>query len=214
MSLPNVRYFRLWLKTAATIRQPQLSELVRLRQCLGSRCRSSPPSAAAGAANHDGSASFMEIAHKAHTRTPPNKAGWPQTPCHPTGKLARPERLELPTPRFVVWCSIQLSYGRSQARGCSGTPVWYQPPKPRPSADSAARALPRGKVSYIGRLGACCTGRYATSLSSSRRIDSPITPVPTLALPGAMISAVRRPFFSTLTQAFSISSASSSMLKE
>src|SRR6185295_14295799 len=27
-------------------------------------------------------------------------------------KLARPERFELPTPRFVVWCSIQLSYGR------------------------------------------------------------------------------------------------------
>src|SRR5271156_6147524 len=27
-------------------------------------------------------------------------------------RLARPERLELPTPRFVVWCSIQLSYGR------------------------------------------------------------------------------------------------------
>src|SRR5437762_13510141 len=28
------------------------------------------------------------------------------------GLLARPERFELPTPRFVVWCSIQLSYGR------------------------------------------------------------------------------------------------------
>ena len=27
-------------------------------------------------------------------------------------RLARPERFELPTPRFVVWCSIQLSYGR------------------------------------------------------------------------------------------------------
>jgi hypothetical protein len=27
-------------------------------------------------------------------------------------KLARPERFERPTPRFVVWCSIQLSYGR------------------------------------------------------------------------------------------------------
>jgi hypothetical protein len=27
-------------------------------------------------------------------------------------KLARPERFELPTPRSVVWCSIQLSYGR------------------------------------------------------------------------------------------------------
>src|SRR4051794_2188109 len=31
-------------------------------------------------------------------------------------RLARPERLELPTPRFVVWCSIQLSYGRSPAQ--------------------------------------------------------------------------------------------------
>ena len=27
-------------------------------------------------------------------------------------RVARPERFELPTPRFVVWCSIQLSYGR------------------------------------------------------------------------------------------------------
>ena len=26
--------------------------------------------------------------------------------------LARPEGFEPPTPRFVVWCSIQLSYGR------------------------------------------------------------------------------------------------------
>src|SRR5215475_11779100 len=30
--------------------------------------------------------------------------------------MARPERFELPTPRFVVWCSIQLSYGRIVAR--------------------------------------------------------------------------------------------------
>jgi hypothetical protein len=28
-------------------------------------------------------------------------------------ELARPERFERPTPRFVVWCSIQLSYGRA-----------------------------------------------------------------------------------------------------
>ena len=27
-------------------------------------------------------------------------------------EMARPERFELPTPKFVVWCSIQLSYGR------------------------------------------------------------------------------------------------------
>jgi hypothetical protein len=26
--------------------------------------------------------------------------------------VARPEGFEPPTPRFVVWCSIQLSYGR------------------------------------------------------------------------------------------------------
>jgi hypothetical protein len=31
--------------------------------------------------------------------------------------LARPERFELPTPRFVVWCSIQLSYGRAGPPG-------------------------------------------------------------------------------------------------
>src|SRR5262245_35449606 len=28
------------------------------------------------------------------------------------GFMARPKRFELLTPRFVVWCSIQLSYGR------------------------------------------------------------------------------------------------------
>jgi hypothetical protein len=47
-------------------------------------------------------------------------------------KLARPEGLEPPTPRFVVWCSIQLSYGRKQAAGCSGTSAAYQPPKAGP----------------------------------------------------------------------------------
>ncbi len=26
--------------------------------------------------------------------------------------LARPEGFEPPTPKFVAWCSIQLSYGR------------------------------------------------------------------------------------------------------
>ena len=32
-------------------------------------------------------------------------------------KMARPERFERPTPRFVVWCSIQLSYGRASEGG-------------------------------------------------------------------------------------------------
>ena len=40
-------------------------------------------------------------------------------PCETHGKLeklARPKRFELLTPRFVVWCSIQLSYGRFARR--------------------------------------------------------------------------------------------------
>jgi hypothetical protein len=38
----------------------------------------------------------------------------------PLKRLARPERLELPTPRFVVWCSIQLSYGRTGRHARAG----------------------------------------------------------------------------------------------
>ena len=30
---------------------------------------------------------------------------------HEKKKMAHPKRFELLTPRFVVWCSIQLSYG-------------------------------------------------------------------------------------------------------
>src|SRR3546814_9508549 len=30
----------------------------------------------------------------------------------PLVSMVRPERFELPTPKFVAWCSIQLSYGR------------------------------------------------------------------------------------------------------
>jgi hypothetical protein len=38
-----------------------------------------------------------------------NGGFWPAQFC---AEVARPERFELPTPRSVVWCSIQLSYGR------------------------------------------------------------------------------------------------------
>lgn len=54
----------------------------------------------------------------------------------------------------------------------------------------------------------------ACNFSSSRKIDSPITFVPTLAVPGAMMSAVRNPEASTLVQARSINVASSSMPNE
>src|SRR5918996_5809798 len=36
----------------------------------------------------------------------------PTSPGRTFWGLARPGRFELPTPRSVVWCSIQLSYGR------------------------------------------------------------------------------------------------------
>jgi hypothetical protein len=37
----------------------------------------------------------------------------PQFPVDAFFAMARPERFELPAPRFVVLCSIQLSYGRN-----------------------------------------------------------------------------------------------------
>ena len=43
-----------------------------------------------------------------------------RVPKHPSCHVARPERFELPTPKFVAWCSIQLSYGRKkQKRNCA-----------------------------------------------------------------------------------------------
>jgi hypothetical protein len=48
----------------------------------------------------------------------------------PLKLLARPKRFELLTPRFVVWCSIQLSYGRrSQANGRDGGIANESPPR-------------------------------------------------------------------------------------
>ena len=45
--------------------------------------------------------------------------------------MARPKRLELLTPRFVVWCSIQLSYGRNDiwiyAGGCGASKIQNSP---------------------------------------------------------------------------------------
>lgn len=34
--------------------------------------------------------------------------------------MAHPKRFELLTPRFVVWCSIQLSYGCLPQPVCTG----------------------------------------------------------------------------------------------
>ena len=104
--------------------------------------------------------------------------------------LAHPEGLEPPTPRFVVWCSIQLSYG------CSSRGARCNPGSARPQVTK------RRSV------------RQEPSLSSSRTTASPITVVETLAQPGAITSAVRSPLASTLVQARSMIAASSSMPKE
>ena len=42
--------------------------------------------------------------------------------------LARPKRFELLTPRFVVWCSIQLSYGRASGHVFNGPAIRSQGP--------------------------------------------------------------------------------------
>jgi hypothetical protein len=49
-------------------------------------------------------------------------------------KMARPKRFELLTPRFVVWCSIQLSYGRPGLRGAGGA-EWRPAENRVPSAN-------------------------------------------------------------------------------
>ena len=51
------------------------------------------------------------------------------------GEVARPEGFEPPAPRFVVWCSIQLSYGRAGDGHIGG---WRQPRKPVAGARTPA----------------------------------------------------------------------------
>ncbi len=57
--------------------------------------------------------------------------------------LARPKRFELLTPRFVVWCSIQLSYGRIPVRRDN-----YTAPPLFASARSSARMRNSSKTAF------------------------------------------------------------------
>jgi hypothetical protein len=60
--------------------------------------------------------------------------------------MARPERFELPTPRFVVWCSIQLSYGRTCApRGAQK--------RPQEASRASSRFREPGQAQSLGREG-------------------------------------------------------------
>ncbi len=75
--------------------------------------------------------------------------------------MARPKRFELLTPRFVVWCSIQLSYGREGA----GHSLWSR------------RLQGAGRVQAVGRtekppgagLGGCGLGHLDVFHLRSRR---------------------------------------------
>ncbi len=59
-------------------------------------------------------------------------------------EMAHPKRFELLTPRFVVWCSIQLSYGCVlRARTYSG---------PSPKASSTRAGLGHGCRSHVDSL--------------------------------------------------------------
>jgi hypothetical protein len=81
--------------------------------------------------------------------------------------VARPKRFELLTPRFVVWCSIQLSYGRLASRQ-------NRPPKGRP----AARAIAIGcGVSWQGeRIGAAAVCGLAVRPGAAvrRKLDGAV----------------------------------------
>jgi hypothetical protein len=56
--------------------------------------------------------------------------------CNSLKRLARPRGVEPLTPRSVVWCSIQLSYGRSPA--ASGAEQLPQRSRPRKITRPAA----------------------------------------------------------------------------
>jgi hypothetical protein len=65
----------------------------------------------------------------------------------PFANLARPERFELPTTKFVAWYSIQLSYGREEAE-LLGLNAVSSTPKPRVASgsldiDGEIRSLPQ-----------------------------------------------------------------------
>jgi hypothetical protein len=55
--------------------------------------------------------------------------------------LARPEGFEPPTPRSVVWCSVQLSYGRASMAKKTGGESDLNPRCPLAYTRSAIQAI-------------------------------------------------------------------------
>ena len=86
--------------------------------------------------------------------------------------MARPKRFELLTPRFVVWCSIQLSYGRAGSGAAIGTGLEADGGR-LSSFSPADKALPPAFLRSVGSLS--CRRRPAgpnASRATIRRIGA------------------------------------------
>src|SRR4029434_4323639 len=96
-------------------------------------------------------------------------------------EVARPKRFELLTPRFVVWCSIQLSYGRliplpetgPRYSGIAIVLVIYLQGLPTPLARRTfARPRPAPRFRYE------CGMQAAPHLRSRRPAQTPVIRAP------------------------------------
>src|SRR5207248_8893817 len=68
-------------------------------------------------------------------------------------KMARPRGVEPLTPRSVVWCSIQLSYGRLPSAGRRCAPATTTPPRPENARRIVVPALAAGCCrNHIARM--------------------------------------------------------------
>ena len=73
--------------------------------------------------------------------------------------LARPKRFELLTPKFVVWCSIQLSYGRVFRQASRAGEPGMDPGQARKTSRKSAlatRSAPDWQVSDMAAIMQAC----------------------------------------------------------
>ncbi len=103
-------------------------------------------------------------------------------------RMARPKRFELLTPRFVVWCSIQLSYGRVFA--CAFGP--YGPGCVRTRSGrsrKSALATCSGPALQGGENGFCQPRRreFCLSHSGARGRAHPESPCIYIEIPGSSL---------------------------
>jgi hypothetical protein len=93
--------------------------------------------------------------------------------------LARPKRFELLTPRFVVWCSIQLSYGRvsdfSRLAHSAGEAAAFRPSDPEAPTTAGGTIFPVWPPPYRGRenLGQALVSGLAAAVSTSGGLGKP-----------------------------------------